>query len=426
MSFLVPREYRKDISPRSGYLRNGSKWSKKSLKGLFMAEPNVAYLNEQLFILITHPQYVNDNSEAGPHLHKADWAGARSTIFGNTPYSGPKTPTKRTVAIITSFKRCKHLLSNLITDMIGGYELPFAEDKKTYNPIRQLHVVNKDFLVTSANNLIDAPEILDPGLAWLNLDTGVVEKPTEYDYGAASYSDGTWHPEHLFSENERNRRTAYWVPTRSEFWNGPVGHPSVPALTQAELDEAAMIVGKREAFSGPDELMDGSGLGIDTSALSAYSGKYEYTLDDPVIEKALKYESDRGKLYQPDNGFYADQYAAHPDSGGLGPGNKYKHIARAGDRRGEYDLTYNRSGTRHDLFSYGGQFPFWQITPQRREYDRRMDESLREGGESDRRTQPTRGYDMADLVERSSYQKERVPRQTYYGASADDTVEYNG
>jgi len=71
---------------------------------------------------------------------------------------------------------------------------------------------------------------------------------------------------------------------------------------------------------------------------------------------------------------------------GPGPGNRYR-----------YDF-YGKKG-----FSGGGTFPRWQYSMNDRAYDRDARESLREGGQSDRRVQSSRGYNMAALITKSSY-----------------------
>ena len=63
MSLIVPSEYKKDISNHSGYLKYASKYSEKSLKGLFRGPENVRYLTKELYALVTHPQFVHDHAQ---------------------------------------------------------------------------------------------------------------------------------------------------------------------------------------------------------------------------------------------------------------------------------------------------------------------------------------------------------------------------
>ncbi len=113
------------------------------------------------------------------------------------------------------------------------------------------------------------------------------------------------------------------------------------------------------------------------------------------------------------------------DLGGRGPGNRYKHLAlpdlealgyASEERRGDDRGLYNNTGSsgRRGRFANGGQFPFWQTTMHQRPYDRDNSEGLQDGGTSDRRVQPVRGYNMTDLTRKSSAKKSNIPRQTYF------------
>lgn len=364
MSLVVPPEYAKDISNHSGYLNTKSKWAHKSLKGLWRAPENVKYLSQQLFTLVTYPQYVHDHLDRLSTSIDMDVAAEEQSNFvangvkhglvrpvlRGVPFRRAHTqPGKRAHAIAQRFRRKRADFAVAIPEMIEEYVLPYSEDQITNNPVMQLHYVNMDFLTTSANVLIQHPEILDGDFRYLNPDTEEFEDPnaTEYQYSAESWNDGTWHPEHLFTSSQRNRDNPYWKPLRVEFWSGPIGYPSE---------------------------MEGD------------------------------------------------------DMGGRGPGNRYKHTAlpnleaiggisqdRRGDDRGIYNLTEYQYAKRKERFSRGGQFPFWQTTVHDRPHDRDISETLSEGGLSDRRTQLPHGYDMSGLTRRSGQRKYDIPRQTHYG-----------
>lgn len=76
-------------------------------------------------------------------------------------------------------------------------------------------------------------------------------------------------------------------------------------------------------------------------------------------------------------------YYANPDS--KGPGHRYNSKQYSATKR-------TRS-----------QFPRWQYSVEDKPIERRSGESLREGGNSDRRVQRNRGYNMSNLVSKSTY-----------------------
>jgi hypothetical protein len=403
MSLVVPAEYAKDISRHSGYLNSKSQWTKKTLKGLFRAPPNVTYLTEQLYKLVSHPQFVHDHNEVStsigldiPSEEQSNYVADgvkhvnRPTLRGE-PYRKTNTkPTRRDYEVAMQFKKIRAAFDEAVPPMVEEYVLPYTEDIKTHNPIMELHYVNLDFLTTTAELLIQNPLSLIDMRQWDD-DTGTYQKGRDYDYSAESWSDGTWHPEHLFSKSQANKQAGYWVPREVDFWNGPIGYP-----------------GK-------------GGDGLETEAIrqaDLASASSEFPI--------LREDMDSGET---------------PwdvmETGGRGPGNRYKHIAlpdlealgyaddaRRGDDRGLYNDTDasfagkvnqpgGRSG-RRGMFANGGQFPFWQTTMHQRPYERDNSEGLQEGGLGDRRVQMPHGYNMTDLTRKSGARNQKIPRQSHY------------
>lgn len=161
-------------------------------------------------------------------------------------------------------------------DLVISFALPHWEDFNTENPVRRLHIVNTTFLKQAAKAIADAP---------------VIKETAQWEYGDASWADGTWHPEQLFTNSERNRKSGYW------------------------------------------------------SEWSLTPGTY---------------------------------FDASPEA--TGPGHRFNREV------------------------YGcHQFPRWQDL--RRQIDRDIDEDLREGGNSDRRTVRPSGYNMATLQTQPSWRK---------------------
>jgi hypothetical protein len=242
------------------------------------------------------------------------------------------------------------------------------------NPVQQLMQINKDFLLDHAQTIAQSPDIVVHDFFSVNPDTGAKEL-AEYDYSAESYSDGTWHPEHLFSSNSRNRENPYWIPVEVSFDSRPRpirrGKGFDPRDDYRTSQKQRLRGYSKEGYEAfnDSEPVDArfwagvsGGVGSDLQLSSA--------TDDSEIE-------------------YYDEYLDNPYYGpGVGPGNKYM---------------YNEYGD--GGFSKGGLFPAWQYTGQFRPYDRDTGETLREGGEGDRRVDsPQRnGYDMSALTSKSYY-----------------------
>jgi|GEM_PF-5610795 len=218
MSLVVPIEIRNDINPYSGYINPESKFAKKNLKGLFYTKENQRYLAKELYLMITCEQYVKDNlpDEAIydiPELHGTH----DDPIYG---FNNRSSYFDKIKLMIQKFVRCKPRIDQLVFSMIEAHPMPFKEELGILNPVQQLHGVNLDFLTKTAQDIIQNSQNLIPEMGRINPDTGKYET-AEYDYDASSYSDGTWHPEHLFTNNTRNRDNVYWEPLEVNIYSDP-------------------------------------------------------------------------------------------------------------------------------------------------------------------------------------------------------------
>jgi hypothetical protein len=267
---LIPSEFSRYLNPYSGYLDPKSPPGRKTFKGLFLSPENQSYLAGVLYRLITNPEYVHWQLEQAHDSFPVDQAARLSAAFASK----------------------KTFLEDSIEELIEMAPLPYKEDIVVVNPIQQLHVFNKDFLVKTARNIIQSPEMLIPRYYATNPETGADESGVEYDYNSESYADGTWHPEHLFTNSQRNRDHPYWEPIE----------------------------------------------------VNVYS-----------------------------------------DNDSTGVGHRY------------YSKQYSQTQRTRS------QFPRWQYSVSDAPYERCIDETLSEGGISDRRVQRNRGYNMSSLVSRSTY-----------------------
>jgi len=192
MSLLVPNEFKRQINKYSGSLDHGTTFSHKNIRGLFRSPENTEYLTKQTYILLSSPRYINSKV---------------ANDSGDT--------------LSTKFKTRATMILQVVPELVSEYKLPYSEDLVNDTPIQQLHFVNKKFLEDTSHNLILNPSILIENYYDINPDTGEDESNYEYQYTSSSYSDGTWHPEHLFTNSQRNRKNPYWVPLSIEFDNGP-------------------------------------------------------------------------------------------------------------------------------------------------------------------------------------------------------------
>lgn len=180
-NFLIPGELYKQIT-KSGYFRNDSPYRNTPLKGLFLSPPNEKYLQDGVYRMVTNKEYVDMHGVGNKAL------------------------------ILKGFRANEALIKDSVRDLMDMHVLPHSEDLFVASPVQQLNLVNRDFLVKTTRNMLSSPDMIIPDFYGINPETGADERETNWDYGASSYADGTWHPEHLFTNSERNRKNLYWVP----------------------------------------------------------------------------------------------------------------------------------------------------------------------------------------------------------------------
>lgn len=89
-------------------------------------------------------------------------------------------------------------MSAVVGQMIESQRMPNWEDEDYIAiPRDALAAMNKSFIHDACKNIVAEPSMLLYDFYNFNSETGKVER-TAWDYDASSYSDGTWHPEHLF------------------------------------------------------------------------------------------------------------------------------------------------------------------------------------------------------------------------------------
>jgi len=213
---IVPPELKADVNPSSGFLSPDSPFAGKNAYGLFLSPPNQAYLARELAALLGNLRFV------GATLAQAPLSSGLDDAAAPTPFAQLDRPAQKARAslLVSAFHQqgafLRDRIYSLMREFYGPLNGPHREDSSVANPLLQLHLQNRQFLLETARNLVLSPEQVVPGWLDINPETGRVERP-EYDYSAASWQDGTWHPEHLFSQSARNRNNPYWVPLSVDF-----------------------------------------------------------------------------------------------------------------------------------------------------------------------------------------------------------------
>lgn len=228
---VVPPEIKSDINTYSGYLKPSSIYADRPLKGLFLAPVNIKYIGDQIYSLITNATYVSRNlpDESNDYLDtgapnyrdqlRSHGKHDSSVGFGNRA-GGARA--RKIDTLIAGFKRNYGLLQDVVPDMVRDHVLPKPEDLPIANPVMQLSQTNLNFIQESATNFIMVPHSLIANADRISPDTGAVETG-ESEYDASSWSDGSWHPEHLFTNKARNRHNNYWTPIEVNYESSPDG-----------------------------------------------------------------------------------------------------------------------------------------------------------------------------------------------------------
>lgn len=222
---VIPPEIRAAINKYSGYINPKSEYADRPLKGLFKCPANVRYLTIEIYKTIINPRFVsehlpdesNDPRDSASVNYRQSGETAVITGFGNRA-GGVRT--LRVSQLVTNFKKALPLLRETVPNMVDDFVFPYAEDLPMANPVIQLHHTNRDFVLKSCQNFIQVPDTLWAHANDVNPDTGLVEHG-ESNYSAASYNDGTWHPEHLFTNKARNRNNNYWTPIEVNYATNP-------------------------------------------------------------------------------------------------------------------------------------------------------------------------------------------------------------
>jgi hypothetical protein len=358
MSLLVPPEFKKQVDRVSNYIDTDAIQGEREIKGLFRSPENVKYMQKSIPTILRVPQFVADNSIV-------QGIGSTESLEAMI-YTAEVQP--KHIQLIQMFAKEKYQLTRVIPELMEAYTQPYAfpydEDWINSNPIQQLHFINRKFILETSRLIIQSPEIVIGGFENINQDTGEVEIG-EYDYTAASYSDGVWKPEHLFTQSTRNRANPYWVLRRVEFSDTPDARG--PGNKWKQFGDS----------SDTRNLYDDIDYG---DAEAEYHRRYDNLTPDDILRQ--------------------DTMAEH----GIDDAEHMENM---------HTPLENAKTTRRGKFSKGAQVPFWQATVNDRPYAKTA-EGLRDGGFNDRRIQKPQGYNMSTLTNRSSSQQRRVPLQKHY------------
>lgn len=224
-NLIIPKEFKKNINPFSGFLDSNYIYSNKDLKGLFFTNENQNYLIDELYSLLTSKKYIEQSlpkASINSYSNETDKIDRMITGFNNKSIYFNKVDL-----LYTLFKTRKNEISKYIFSLVEAFQLPFREDENSLNPIIQLHNTNLKFLTETSRTIIQQPQNLISDVDRVNPDTGKVEYG-QSDYDASSYSTGVWKPEDLFMNTYRNRTNPYWTPLEINIYSDPDASGSIP------------------------------------------------------------------------------------------------------------------------------------------------------------------------------------------------------
>lgn len=172
---LIPIAIQKDINSFSKYIDSGSKFSGMDENRLFSHPVNVQFIKKSVMQLLKSEKFV-------------------------------ETINKNNFNFVEKVKSAKDLIKdqNLYDDILDSLREYKHIQWEVFNPVERLAIMNKKFITSYAQNLVLSPDMLFPNYYQDNSEF------TDYEYNTESWSDGTWHPEHLFTNTRANKRAGYW------------------------------------------------------------------------------------------------------------------------------------------------------------------------------------------------------------------------
>lgn len=384
---LIPPEMAKDIVS-SFYLKPGSKYGAKNNKGLFLTPENYQFLGERVYNNITNLGYVQNLIRLDQNF--------------NLPHLNSDMKVK---IMIEKFKGNKSHIVKSVYLMVKTNRMPYKEELTTQNPIEQLHFMNLQFIDTNSKNIVSEPSGFIKNFYSINPETGKDESNLRFELDPASYSDGTWHPEFLFTNTQLNKADpVYWTEENVQLdsTQGATGlnhkyNTTTYGKTGYGMRNSTLAI---KLMPETKELQNLRKQGMDNLS----NDDYYFLANQPNNSwrniddlKATLYNGDSGKTenfsnqgsnYGPNNGMSYDQPRIDPRTG---KPQRYDMFEANG-----LELADNIQPRKNN----GGQFPIWQYSMDYRPYDR-SNEGLREDGS--RYRNPIRSYNNYSLIKTPHY-----------------------
>lgn len=185
---MLPVEIKNSINSFSQYIDSSSKFTGMDENRLFSHPVNVNFIENTILTLLQSEKYVSRVAELN-----------RVPNYGFA---------KRVQALVESRKNNslnvinKQDLYDDILDSVSVYQHIAWE---SYNPVVRLEIMNRKFITSYARNIILSPETLFSNY-WSTADNTEFQ---DYEYNTESWGDGTWHPEHLFTNTIANKKAGY-------------------------------------------------------------------------------------------------------------------------------------------------------------------------------------------------------------------------
>jgi hypothetical protein len=175
---FIPVSFRKSVNPTSGFFYPPmNSWN---IRQLFLNKINEEFLCNNVAHMLTNPAFVHKHID-------------------------PKRSKAVCEKIAKSFADRQKRVREYAADELQEFKLPYYEELTTTSNVLRLRDANRNFIFGVAVGILKSPDAVLENFYELDPEMGEFNR-ADYSYGASSYSDGTWHPEHLFTESDHNRK----------------------------------------------------------------------------------------------------------------------------------------------------------------------------------------------------------------------------
>lgn len=197
---FIPISYRKNVNPTTG----------------FFFPPMNSWNIRQIFLNKINQEFLINNV--------AHVLGNEGFVYKHLDPKRDKALCKK---IAQSFAERGNRVRDYAKEELQEFKFPYIEELTTTNNVLRLRDLNRNFIFGVAVGILKTPDSVLENFYELDPEIGEFNR-RDYEYGASAYSDGTWHPENLFTESEHNRKYKHhqdtWVSINADPGATGLGH----------------------------------------------------------------------------------------------------------------------------------------------------------------------------------------------------------